>query len=119
MTAVRLDHLGLDVGDVPRTRDWYVSVLGLRVEFESAAPPVAGLTDDGDVTLILAATDGEPSRCNLFFQVDDVAATHRALAERGVEIRNAPQQNAWGYGAELLDPDGRLVGIWDEKTMEQ
>jgi hypothetical protein len=25
--------------------------------------------------------------------------------------------NDWGYGAELTDPDGRLVGLWDEASM--
>ena len=114
---MRLDHLGVDVAELPRTRDWYVSVLGLTVEFENADPPVVGLRDDGDFTLILAETGGDPSRCNLFFQVDDVAATHRALVERGVTFQRAPGRNAWGYGAELLDPDGRLVGLWDERSM--
>ena len=114
---VRLDHLGLDVRDLGAARDWYTSVLGLEVEFEIADPPVAGLKDGGDFTLILRQGPGTGSPCSLFFQVDDVAAAHRELTERGVEFRSGPQANDWGYGAELLDPDSRLVGLWDEASM--
>lgn len=115
---VKLDHLALDVGDVRRVKDWYCSVLGLAVEFETSDPPVVGLKDDADFTLILAEQSHGVTHCNLFFQVDDVAAVHRQLMDRGIEFLHAPQHNNWGYGAELLDPDGRLVGLWDEQSMQ-
>jgi catechol 2,3-dioxygenase-like lactoylglutathione lyase family enzyme len=25
----------------------------------------------------------------------------------------------WGYGAELRDPDGYVVGVWDEHSMRE
>jgi hypothetical protein len=25
--------------------------------------------------------------------------------------------NDWGYGVALADPDDRLVGLWDEKSL--
>ena len=115
---VKLDHLALDVGDARRVKDWYCSVLGLVVEFETSDPHVVGLKDDADFTLILAEQSRDVTHCNLFFQVDDVAAVHRELTDRGVEFLRGPQQNNWGYGAELLDPDGRLVGLWDEHSMQ-
>jgi catechol 2,3-dioxygenase-like lactoylglutathione lyase family enzyme len=81
----RLDHVALGVSDLATLRDWYTSVLGLRVEFD--APGAVGLTDDRDVTPTLADQPGPPSRCNLYFQVDDVAATHAALVARGIAGR--------------------------------
>ena len=111
----RLDHLALSVADLATTRDWYRSVLGLDVEFE--AGKAAGLKDQSNFTLILAE-DGQPaSRCNLFFQVNDVEAAYREMSARGVTFHYPPQSNDWGYGAGLSDPDGRLVGLWDETSM--
>jgi catechol 2,3-dioxygenase-like lactoylglutathione lyase family enzyme len=28
-----------------------------------------------------------------------------------------PDKLFWGYGAELRDPDGYLIYLWDERTM--
>jgi hypothetical protein len=30
-----------------------------------------------------------------------------------------PQKLFWGYGAELTDPDGYLVRLWDEQSMKE
>ena len=114
----KLDHLALNVGNVERARDWYTSVLGMVVEFEGTKPRVAGVKDEADFTIILSKGEGPVSNCQLFFQVDDVALAHRELAARGVEFLHGPQPNDWGYGAGLVDPDGRLVGLWDEKSMQ-
>jgi catechol 2,3-dioxygenase-like lactoylglutathione lyase family enzyme len=115
--VVRLDHLALHVRSVEQCRHWYTSVLGLVVEFEQTAPPVVGLKDDADFTLILSHGDRDPTDCSLFFQVDDVAAAHQDLAGRGVAFLYGPRVNDWGYGAGLADPDGRFVGLWDETSM--
>jgi predicted lactoylglutathione lyase len=94
-TMTKLDHLGVQVADRNRARDWYVETLGLS-ESSNVVP-----------------------ECTLYFQVDDVDRLHRSLADRGVAFVYAPQQNPWGYGAELLDPDGHTVRLWDEVSMKR
>jgi predicted enzyme related to lactoylglutathione lyase len=111
----RLNHMALNVSSVDVVKDWYVSALGLEVEFD--AEQAVGLKDDGDFTLILAQTDGPPSTCNLYFQVDDVSSAHAELVAHGLTFLHGPQDNDWGFGAGLLDPDGRFVGLWDEVSM--
>jgi hypothetical protein len=34
-------------------------------------------------------------------------------------LEHAPQKLFWGYGAELRDPDGYLVMVWDEVSMRE
>jgi predicted enzyme related to lactoylglutathione lyase len=92
-------------------------VLGLEVEFDTGT--AAGLKDEGDFTLILAHSEGLPSRCSLYFQVDDVASVHSEMLARGVVFAYPPRTNDWGYGAGLTDPDGRLVGLWDQESMSK
>ena len=38
---------------------------------------------------------------------------------RGVEFAHGPRRSYWGYGAELADPDGYLVRLWDERSMKE
>ena len=60
----------------------------------------------------------QPSGCVLYFQVVDVQATFAEWSARGVEFSHAPRKSYWGYGAELADPDGYLVRLWDERSMK-
>ena len=116
---VKLDHLALAVRDWRASRDWYVAHLGLRVEFEVPERRTAALQDDAGVTLFVAETGEAPGGCALYFQVDDVELKHRTLASAGVAFVQAPQRLFWGYGAELRDPDGYLIGLWDERSMRE
>jgi catechol 2,3-dioxygenase-like lactoylglutathione lyase family enzyme len=118
---VKLDHLAITVRDYRAARDWYVGTLGLRVEFEIPDRRTAALQDDGGFTLFVAEGDTPSGAGAVFltFQVDDVEATHGTLAARGVTFTRVPQKLYWGYGAELLDPDGHRVGLWDETSMRE
>jgi catechol 2,3-dioxygenase-like lactoylglutathione lyase family enzyme len=118
---IRLNHLALVVSDYGRARDWYTQTLGLKVEFEIAERNTVALQDDSGLTLFLSQPDegATVATCTLTFEVDDVEALHRTLAARGVEFERAPQKLFWGYGAELRDPDGYLIYLWDEKSMRE
>lgn len=118
---VRLDHLAIPVSDCARSRDWYVQNLGLKVEFEIPERKTVAVSDEADFTLFLyEPVEGEVSAsCTLTFQVDDVHTTHRELSARGVPFEKEPQVLFWGYGAELRDPDGYLIYLWDQKSMEE
>jgi catechol 2,3-dioxygenase-like lactoylglutathione lyase family enzyme len=117
---IRLDHLAIPVRDVARSRDWYTANFGLRVEFEVPERKTAALIDDAGLTLFLTETsDAIAASCTMAFQVDDVEAKHRELSAAGVAFEKAPQKLFWGYGAELRDPDGYLVYLWDERSMRE
>jgi catechol 2,3-dioxygenase-like lactoylglutathione lyase family enzyme len=116
--VVRLDHLTIPVRQRAVSRDWYVSNLGLRVEFEVAERKTVALQDDAGFTLFLVESDEMRSTpCTLTFQVDDVQATYDKLSSRSVAFEKPPQKLFWGYGAELRDPDGYLLYLWDEVSM--
>ena len=117
----KLDHLAIFVREVHRSREWYTKNLGLKVEFEIPHLNAVALQDEGGFTIFLGERPGEtiaPS-CVLTFQVDDVEAKYRELSASGVSFKHSPQKLPWGYGAELVDPDGYIVCLWDEKSMRE
>src|SRR5262249_47484967 len=117
---IKLDHLTIAVRDYRASRDWYVETLGLEEEFEVPELAVA-LRDDAGFTLFLeqVASEAVTPSCVLYFQVDDVEAKHRLLAAAQIQFIHPPQKRFWGYGAELTDPDGYRLRLWDERTMRE
>jgi len=115
---LKFDHLTLPVADWIRSRDWYVRELGMTVEFEIPERRTAALQDEHDFTIFVQQSDAaDPPGVALTFQVADVDAFCRALSARGVPFVHPPQRVAWGYGAELSDPDGYRVRLWDRVSM--
>ena len=117
----RFDHLTLPVADLERSRDWYMRCLGLRVEFEIVERRTVALQDEHDFTIFFQQVDNLVVSADvaLYFQVDDVEGMHAKLGAAGVPFAHPPQRVAWGYGAELSDPDGYVIRLWDQRTMEE
>ena len=117
----RFDHLSLPVASWTRSRDWYARCIGLKVEFEIAERQTVALRDQNDFTIFFqqSVQRSSPVDIALYFSVGDVEALHRALVAARVAFVHPPQKTFWGYGAELLDPDGYVVRIWDERTMHE
>lgn len=116
------DHLSIPVTNADRSRDWYVATLGLRVEFEVAERRTVALQDSGGFfTLFLqeVASAVDPNGCAMWFQVADVDVTFAEWSAHGVEFSHGPRKSFWGYGVELLDPDGYSIRLWDERSMRQ
>jgi catechol 2,3-dioxygenase-like lactoylglutathione lyase family enzyme len=117
---MRLDHMSLPVSDWRRSRDWWRDVLGFKVEFEIPDRSTVAMVDETDLTVFLE--NGEViTNTTLGFtvQVDDVEARHVALAAAGVAFVHPPMKVFWGYGAELRDPDGYRLYLWDETSMRE
>ena len=122
----RLDHAKLAVKDWRASRDWYVQNLGLKLEFEApegglAELGVAALQDDAGLTLFVEQVPGKIAKCECvhYFQVADVEAKYHELSAAGIEFLQSPRKIYWGYGAELVDPDGHIIYLWDEKSMRE
>jgi catechol 2,3-dioxygenase-like lactoylglutathione lyase family enzyme len=117
---LKFDHLALPVANWTASRDWYVGALGLTVEFEVPDRRTAAMRDEFDFTIFLVQADAPPAggRIALWFQVADVDVRYRELAGRGVAFNHPPAKMFWGYGAELADPDGHVIRLWDETSMK-
>jgi len=118
---LKLDHLRIPVTNVARSRDWYVRTLGMKVEFEMPERQTIAVQDGEGFTIFLQAASAPvvPGGCALWFQVTDVEAVFAEWSARGVEFAHGPRRSYWGYGAELADPDGYLVRLWDERSMKE
>lgn len=116
---MKFDHLNLPVSNLERSRDWWVSTLGLKVEFEVPDTRTVALNDGEGFAIFLQEKPGAAPGVALWFQVDDVDAIHAAWSARGIRFNHAPQKNFWGYGPELADPDGYLVRLWDARSMKE
>ncbi|MBM3218285.1 MAG: VOC family protein [Candidatus Rokubacteria bacterium] len=116
---IKLDHLVIPVRDHARSRDWYVQTLGLKVEFEVPARKTTALQDTEGFTLFVEQSTGPiGAGTALYFSVENVDDAHAKLAARGAVFSHPPQKTYWGYGAELIEPDGYLIRLWDETTMK-
>ncbi|HXQ12483.1 MAG TPA: VOC family protein [Caulobacteraceae bacterium] len=116
----RLDHMSLPVSDWKRSRDWWRDVLGFKVEFEIPDRATVAMVDEADLTVFLE--EGEVitnTALGFTIQVDDVEARHAELAAKSVAFVHPPMKVFWGYGAELNDPDGYRLYLWDEVSMRE
>lgn len=114
----RLDHIQLTVRDWIASRDWWRDCLGFEVEFEIPDAKTVAMKDDADLAVFLQeGPQATPQGVAFTIQVDDVEAKHAELSGRGVAFVHPPQKMFWGYGAELLDPNGYRLRLWDQASM--
>ena len=113
----KISHMVLPVSDVQKARDWYVDKLGFQLERERAE--AVGIKDESGLTIFLRKTAAglAGEKITLTIQVDNVESKHQELADLGVKFVSPPKRQFWGYGAEVLDPDGYMNHLWDEVTM--
>jgi catechol 2,3-dioxygenase-like lactoylglutathione lyase family enzyme len=113
----KVSHIVLPVSDVPRSREWYVNKLGFTLERE--LEQAVGIKDQSGLTIfLLKATDPlAGQKITLTIQVANVDSKHQELTAAGVPFVSPPKRQFWGYGAEVLDPDGYMNHLWDEATM--
>jgi catechol 2,3-dioxygenase-like lactoylglutathione lyase family enzyme len=118
---MKFDHLSLPVTDAVRSRDWYVATLGLTVEFEIPDRQAVALQDSEGFAIFLqqVSSGARPDGCALWFQVPDVEVTFAEWSSRGVAFSHGPRKSYWGYGVELIDPDGYPIRLWDERSMRE
>ncbi len=113
-----IDHVSLQVGDVPASAAFYgvlLAPLGLRAAFVDG--PAVGFADGDRAPFWLTPSMGPETReLHLAFTATDrsaVIAFHRAAQELGAEIlhgpRTFPEYGADYFACFVRDPDGHNV----------
>lgn len=117
----KVSHMVLPISDVQKSRDWYVEKLGFTFDGRDRGEGVAAIKDQAGLTIFLRKTSGDlaAQKITLTIQVDSVDKKYRELEQTGVKFVSPPKLLFWGYGAEVLDPDGYMNHLWDEVTMSE
>jgi catechol 2,3-dioxygenase-like lactoylglutathione lyase family enzyme len=120
LTAVR--SVGIYVGDQDRAKEFFTKTLGFGLVQDTpmgdgpeAARWIEVAPPDRNVILVLFTPEVDQGRVgtfsNVLFECDDIQATHRQLAGRGVEFTEEPSRQFWGWWAVFKDPDGNSYGL--------
>lgn len=90
----RIRQIAQVVHDLPAAIAFYRDKLGMKFLFE--VPGQLAFFDCSGIWLMLSPPekDFDHPGSVLYFEVDDIAAAHRALVERGVEFIDAPHRIA-------------------------
>src|SRR5260370_9033420 len=88
---MKFDHLNLPVSNLERSRDWYVTALGLKVEFEIADRRTTALNDGEGFAIFLQEKPGvAPNGVAMWFQVAAADAAYPQCQARAVAFPPPP-----------------------------
>jgi catechol 2,3-dioxygenase-like lactoylglutathione lyase family enzyme len=116
---LRVSMISLGVKDAARSIKFYTETLGLELV---GNPGEVAFVRAGDITIVLNQPAGKAARETLagsvevIFPVDSVAASYKALQERGCSFVAVPHEittNMWA--ATFTDPDGHMLTVLGPK----
>jgi methylmalonyl-CoA/ethylmalonyl-CoA epimerase len=115
----RIHQISIRTTDTARAVAFYRDALGLKLLFQ--APPHLAFFDCGGVRLMLSPAEPEFDHQGsvIYFAVEDMKATHTALAAAGVQFRSEPHMIAKlpdreVWLADFLDSEGNVLALMSE-----
>ena len=113
-TAVAVNHISYQVADYTKTRDWYVSLLGMKASNDDGRQCYLSFGDHGTWLLPRNAREGTtaPKVDHIAYTIEtwDQKAVKAELDRRGLEAR-VDTENSY----HVKDPDGFDVQISGKK----
>lgn len=126
MKLTGINQITLRVNDVRVAENFYVGILGMKVEFRAGAN-ISYLRVKSDmIVLVKAETPGVPEardiRVDHFgFRLPTDAEVDEAadyLEQQGVHLVTRPAQRREGRAFFVMDPDGNLIEFYSMKSRE-
>ena len=110
---MHIAYVNVFVGDLVRAVDFYVTVLGLDLQYQSPEHGYASLASRGlRFGLAVPGPDQQDlvgRHTGIGFTVPDLVSEHSRLAGLGVNFPMPPKEQPWGgLMALFTDPDGNV-----------
>ncbi len=111
----QVKFISIPVKDQQRTLKFYTEKLGFRIATDQEMGPngqrwIELRIGKAETRFVLFTMEGEEgrigTRMNCSLACDDVEATYRQFAERGVEFEGPPQKQPWGSFVIMKDSEG-------------
>lgn len=120
-----IEHTAIASQDPRKLADWYVEVLGFRINYESKnSPTVFVKAQDGSMIEIIEAGHGagsahqmnDPGLRHLALTVEDFPAACEELKRHGVKFLNDPVSKGGTSLVFFADPDGNILHLLHRQT---
>ena len=101
----------LNVRNFSASIDYYVNVLGFRVEWDWGDPPDVGSVERDDFSIMLVEEgQGHPGTW-IWMGVEDAEQYYEEYKLSGAKIREHPVNYPWAYEFRVEDLDGHVLRI--------
>jgi catechol 2,3-dioxygenase-like lactoylglutathione lyase family enzyme len=113
---MRLATLTLSTHDLERARAFYAAKLGFQViedDSQSFVVDAGGVRLHVDRSVAVARAPLSRSEPRLVFDTDELTARCHALRDLGISVEG-PRQTGNGAFAQLSDPDGHPIELWEK-----
>jgi predicted enzyme related to lactoylglutathione lyase len=105
----------LRVKSLQRSLEFYQSVLGFGLEWETAT--LAAVSRDGRQLMFCEGDQGQPGTW-VWIGVTDIRPLAQRLKEAGVSLLMEPTSFHWAYEMRVQDPDGHVLRFGSDPSQE-
>lgn len=105
------------VQDLPASIDYYVNVLGFKIDFHDPGIIVSVSRDRCGIFLV-QGDQGHPGTW-VWVGVGDVDALFDEYKRKGAKVRHPPTNYQWACEMQIEDPDGNVLRLGSEPKEDQ
>jgi uncharacterized glyoxalase superfamily protein PhnB len=109
----------LNVKSVAATIQYYVNVLGFKVDWDSGEPlTYASVSLDGHAIMLCQGGQGHAGTW-IWIGVEDVQSLFELFTSRGARVNQRLTNYPWAYEMRIEDPDGHVLRFGSEPRSDQ
>ena len=107
----------LRVRSLPDSTDYYVKVLGFKVDWHEPGI-MASVSRDRCSLMLCEGDQGNPGTW-VWIGVEDSEILFAEYQSKGAKVRHPPTNYPWAYEMQIEDPDGHVLRLGSEPKSDQ
>ena len=107
----------LRVQNLPVSLDYYVNVLGFKVDWQSPGI-MAGISRDNCHIMLCEGDQGNPGTW-VWIGVENVEPLFEEYTNKRAKVRHPPTNYPWAYEMQIEDPDQHVLRFGSEPKEDQ
>lgn len=105
------------VQSLPASLDYYLTVLGFKIDFHEPGI-IASVSRDRCSIFLIEGDQGHPGTW-VWIGVNDIEPLFEDYRNKGARIRHPPTNYRWAYEMQIEDPDGHVLRFGSEPKKDR